>query len=124
MDTFQTFIDEIPNPEHRQRFSEVLEHVSKTFPQLEKRFAWNQPMFTDHGTFIIAFSVAKKHMAFAPEWAGIQHFAERLDKLGIAYGSMIIRMPWDKTFDYELLDDMIRYNLEDKVNCTTFWRAS
>lgn len=37
---------------------------------------------------------------------------------------MIIRMPWDKTFDYELLDDMIRYNLEDKVNCTSFWRAS
>lgn len=124
MDTFQTFIDEIPNPEHRQRFSEVLEHVSKTFPQLEKRFAWNQPMFTDHGTFIIAFSVAKKHMAFAPEWAGIQHFKERMAETGVDHSTMIIRMPWDKTFDYELLDDMIRYNLEDKVNCTSFWRAS
>ena len=124
MDIFQTFIDDILNPEHKQRVIEVLNHVSETFPQLQKRVAWSQPMFTDHGTFIIAFSLAKKHLAIAPELAGIQHFAERLDKAGIAYGSMIIRMPWDKAFDYELLDDMIRYNLEDKVNCMTFWRAS
>lgn len=120
MDIFQTFIDDIPNPEHKQRIIEILNHVSETFPQLQKRVAWSQPMFTDHGTFIIAFSLAKKHLAITPELAGIQHFAERLDKLGIAYGSMIIRMPWDKAFDYELLDDMIRYNLEDKVNCTSF----
>lgn len=115
MDIFQTFIDEIPKPEHRQRFVEVLEHVSKTFPQLEKRFAWNQPMFTDHGTFIIAFSVAKKHMAFSPEWVGIQHFKERMAEAGVDHSTMIIRMPWDKAFDYELLDDVIRFNIEDKA---------
>lgn len=123
MDIFQTFIDDIPNPEHKQRVIEVLNHVSKTFPQLEKRFAWNQPMFTDHGTFIIAFSVAKKHMAFAPEWAGIQHFKERMAETGVDHSTMIIRMPWDKAFDYELLDDVIRFNIEDKANCTSFWRA-
>ncbi|MCQ4950818.1 hypothetical protein NE646_14380, partial [Bittarella massiliensis] len=42
------------------------------FPDLTPKIAWNQPMFTDHGTFIIGFSAAKAHLAVAPERAGIQ----------------------------------------------------
>jgi uncharacterized protein YdhG (YjbR/CyaY superfamily) len=31
-------------------------------------------MFTDHGIFIIGFSVAKHHLAVSPESTGINHF--------------------------------------------------
>lgn len=33
--------------------------ITETYPQLDTTVKWNQPMFTDHGTFIIAFSFAK-----------------------------------------------------------------
>jgi uncharacterized protein YdhG (YjbR/CyaY superfamily) len=34
---------------------------------LKEEIKWNQPMFSDHGTFIIGFSIAKEHIAVAPE---------------------------------------------------------
>ncbi|WP_317765313.1 iron chaperone [Pediococcus ethanolidurans] len=71
MNTFAEFISAIEDPKHRARVEEVLTWVSETFPQLKTRIAWNQPMFTDHGTFIVGFSISKKHMAFTPEEAGI-----------------------------------------------------
>ena len=45
---------------------EVLNWVVQNYPELELRIAWNQPMFTDHGTYIIGFSAASKHMAMPP----------------------------------------------------------
>lgn len=83
METFTEFIDTIDNSDHQSRVREVLQWVSDTFPQLEKRIAWNQPMFTDHGTFIIGFSVSKKHLAFTPEEAGISHFEDDLKAANI-----------------------------------------
>ena len=35
-------------------------------------------MFTDHGTFIIAFSVTKNHISVAPEAKAIQGFKENI----------------------------------------------
>jgi uncharacterized protein YdhG (YjbR/CyaY superfamily) len=31
-------------------------------------------------------------------------------------------IPWDKPMDYELLERIIRFNIEDKKGCETFWR--
>ena len=39
-------------------------------------------MFTDHDTFIIGFSVAKHHLAVAPEQAGIHHFVDEIEQAG------------------------------------------
>lgn len=35
-------------------------------------------MFTDHCTFIIGFSIAKHHLAVAPEIAGINRFSDEI----------------------------------------------
>ncbi|MGC2952001.1 iron chaperone, partial [Enterococcus faecium] len=43
--------------------------ITETKPQLDTTVKWNQPMFTDHGTYIIAFSFAKNHFSIAPEKA-------------------------------------------------------
>lgn len=32
---------------------EVLGWVTKKFPNLKPKISWNQPILTDHGTFII-----------------------------------------------------------------------
>ena len=61
--TLDEFLDTIPQDDKRDRMVEVLDWVASTYPQLELRIAWSQPMFTHHGTFIIGFSAASKHMA-------------------------------------------------------------
>jgi uncharacterized protein YdhG (YjbR/CyaY superfamily) len=52
----------------------VLGWVTKQFPGLGRRITWNQMMFTEQGTFIIAFSVAIAHLAAGPEAEVIRHF--------------------------------------------------
>jgi uncharacterized protein YdhG (YjbR/CyaY superfamily) len=66
METFEEYIAQIVNPENQARMREVLDWVAQKFPNLAPRIAWNQPMFTDHGTFIIGFSASRHHLAAAP----------------------------------------------------------
>jgi hypothetical protein len=122
MDIFNGFLENIDNEQHRSYTEAVLEWVFEHYPNLVPRVGWNQPMFTDHGTFILGFSVAKKHLAVTPEQAGITHFAKDFEQAGLSYSSMIVRFPFDQPFNFELLAKMIEFNLEDKKDCTTFWR--
>ena len=124
MNIFDDFLNKIDNEQQRSYTKAVLEWVFEHYPNLTPRVAWNQPMFTDHGTFILGFSVAKKHLAVTPEQAGITHFASDFEQAGLSYSSMIVRFPYDRPFNFELLAKMIEFNLEDKKDCTTFWRKS
>ena len=64
--TLDEFLATIPNDDNRARMADVLVWFGLTYPEMELRIAWNQPMFTHHGTFIIGFSTASQHMAMAP----------------------------------------------------------
>ncbi|WP_367297224.1 iron chaperone [Loigolactobacillus coryniformis] len=109
-------------PEQRERTQEVLTWVSTTFPQLAPRIAWNQPMFTDHDTFIIGFSNSKKHLAITPETAGINQFSAAIKAAGYQHTKQLIQLPWTSPVNYTLLEQIIRFNLQDKANTTSFWR--
>jgi uncharacterized protein len=122
MEVFKEFTAKIADPSHRARVEEVLSWVKKKYPTLQPVIKWNQPMFTDHGTFIIGFSVAKKHLAVAPERVAIEHVKEEIVKAGYDYTKQLIRIPWDQPVDYTLLEKIIDFNLSDKADCTTFWR--
>ena len=122
MQTFEEYLETLENMEHRDYLAEVLIWVEEKFPGLEKRIAWSQPNFVDHGTFIISFSYSKKNMVVSPEAAGVRKFSEELDKLGYGYGSMTIKFPWNRPMNYDLLEKIIRFNIEDKKDCETFWR--
>lgn len=124
METFAEFIAQINDPTHRARVEEVLDWVSQKYPNMGHKIGWNQPMFTDHGTFIIGFSVSKKHLAVAPEKAGINHFSEEIIKAGFEHSKDLIRMPWDKPIDYNLLQKMIEFNMAEKADTVSFWRKS
>jgi uncharacterized protein YdhG (YjbR/CyaY superfamily) len=122
METFNEFLAGISNPRHRARTTEVLDWVADRYPGLATRVAWNQPMFTDHGTFIIAFSVAGRHLAVSPEQVVIERFADDITAAGYEYTKMLIRIPWDKPVDYALLEKLIEFNIRDKAESTSFWR--
>ena len=122
MKNFEEFLAGIDHPDQRERTQEILEWVSENYPQLETVIKWNQPMFTDHGTFIIGFSVSKQHLAVSPENAGITHCEEEIKQAGYDYTKGIVRIPWNKSVDYSLLEKMIEFNRMDKVDFTKFWR--
>jgi len=122
MEVFADYLAKMDNQQHRARMEEVLNWVAKQFPGLMPKIAWNQPMFTDHGTFIIGFSVAKHHMAVAPEIAGIHHFTGEIVQAGYDHTKQLVRIPWERPVDYTLLEKIIEYNIWDKADCSTFWR--
>ncbi|WP_249872335.1 iron chaperone [Oceanobacillus saliphilus] len=122
MEVFAEFLARIDNPQYRARTEEVLGWVFEKFPNLVPAIKWNQPMFTDHGTFIIAFSVAKKHLAVAPESVAINHFSNEIVEAGYDYSKELIRIKWDSPVDFSLLEKLIAFNILDKENCSTFWR--
>ena len=103
---------------------EVLKWVAAGFPNLKPKIAWNQPMFTDHGTFIIAFSAARNHMSVAPEGAVINKFSEEIIKSGYEHSKRLFRIPWDSPVDYALLKRVIEFNIKDKADYKVFWRKS
>ncbi|WP_211652893.1 iron chaperone [Planococcus alpniumensis] len=122
MNEFAAYLAKIDDPDHHDRVEEVLKWVTASYPQLAPRVAWNQPMFTDHGTFIIAFSTAKKHMAVAPEKAAIDRFEQDIKAGGHSSTEQLIRMSWDRPVDYALLGKLIEFNIEDKADYDKFWR--
>jgi len=122
MEAFADYLAKIDNPEHRERMEEVFAWVFNTFPNLEPKIAWNQPMFTDHDTYIIGFSIAKQHMAVAPEIVGINHFSDEIVQAGYDHTKQLLRIKWSSPVDYSLLEKMIEFNITDKADCSTFWR--
>ncbi|AWP27907.1 MULTISPECIES: iron chaperone [unclassified Paenibacillus] len=122
MEVFADYLKGIDNPDHRARMEEIFAWIVGKFPNLKPKIAWNQPMFTDHDTFIIGFSASKQHMAVAPEKAGIVRFSEDIVQAGYDHTKELVRIRWDGPVDYSLLEKMIEYNIEDKADCSTFWR--
>ena len=122
MDIFAEYLAGIANQQHRSKLETVLSWVFEQFPDLVPRIAWNQPMFTDHGTFIIGFSVAKQHLAVAPERTAINHFSEDIVRVGYTHSKELIRIPWDHPVEYTLLEKIIAFNIADKAGLSTFWR--
>ena len=122
MDTFADYLAGIADLSHRARMKEILEWALGKFPNLSPRVAWSQPMLTDHGTFIIGFSVSKKNLAVALEIAGIDRFSADILQAGYDHTKGLMRIPWTSPVDYALLERVILFNILDKADCSTFWR--
>lgn len=122
MEVFAEFLAGIDNILHRERTKEILTWIKEKYPHLKTEIKWNQPMFSDHGTFIIGLSVSKKHLAVAPESVTIAHVEDDIVKAGYDFTKGLIRIPWNAPVEYSLFEKMIEFNIWDKANCTTFWR--
>lgn len=120
--TLTEFLETVPEGPKRDRMVEVLDWVTATYPELERRIAWSTPMFTHHGTFIVGFSAAKLHMSVSPEKATMDHFEEYMKERGTDRTTMLARQPWNKPFDYKLLAKFIDYQIATKANVKSFWR--
>ena len=122
MSDFQMFLDSIREPDNRERVENILKYVKEKFPQLKEEIKWNQPMFSDHGTFIIGFSVAKEHIAVAPEAVVISLFEKEIEQAGYSHTKELFRIKWTDQVDFDLLHKLVNYNITNKKNIIKFWR--
>lgn len=122
MGEFKKYLMDIENHESKLRMEEILKWISEKYPNLVPKIAWNQPLFTDHGTFIIGFSISKNHIAVAPEKITLNRFTDDIRKSGYEFGKQIIKIKWNDPVDYSLLSRIIEFNISEKKNCKSFWR--
>ncbi len=101
---------------------QLLSYISNKFPQLKEEIKWSQPMFTDHGTFIIGFSVAKNHIAIAPEAIALNKFEDDVANAGYERTKELFKIKWTDEINYNLLEKIIKYNIVDKKDHKKFWR--
>ena len=122
MKDLNEFFSSISKLEHRSRLEYLFEWTKQNYPQFNVVIKWNQPMFTDHDTFIIAYSSSKKHLSVSPETVAISAFKEAIEKAGYQHTENIIKITWDQAIDFELLKKIIDYNVQEKIAYTKFWR--
>lgn len=121
MNQIDEYLANISEENQRAKLSELLKWVTKTFPNLELQIKWKQPIFTDHDTYIIGFSVAKKHLTVGLETRNLQHVAPLLEQNGIKHGTNIFKIVFTDKIPYDLLNQIIEYVIDDKKEITTFW---
>lgn len=122
MKDFSDFLKGIDEPDKRERMGTILNHIKEKFPQLNEEIKWSKPMFSDHGTFIIGFSISKGHIAVAPEAVVIRLFEKELEEAGYSHTQGLFRIKWTDEVDLDLIDKIIEFNIEDKKDMTKYWR--
>lgn len=122
METFEEYLETMDNVDQRMKMETILSWIGEQYPQLVKRIAWNQPMYTHDGTFIIGFSYSKHHIALSPEVKPIEKFIDEIQESGLSHTKNIIRIKWEDEIPYSLMKTLIEYNIEDKAGYEKFWR--
>lgn len=123
MKTIDAFIQEQPNPILQQKLLEIVTWIYREYPHFESAIKWNQPMFMDHGTFILGFSVAKHHISVGLEAYDMEQLHDTIKASGYNQTKMMFRITEKDPVDYDLLRTIIDFKVRDKQDCTTFWRS-
>jgi len=119
---FDAFLNTINDQKQKEKLNTLLHWIDEQFPNLSRVVKWNQPMYTDHGTFILGFSVSKNHISVTPEKAGMEHFHDKIAQKGFVQSMMLFQIQNNQDIPFDLLKEMIEYNLAEKAETTSFWR--
>ena len=122
MEEMEKYLQTIEEEKHKKSLREIFDWIMKTFPSLEYKTLWKQPMFLEHGTFIIGFSASKKHFSISPEAKGIEQFSKEIEEAGYTQSKNLFRIGWEESINYCLLEKIINFNRMDKADYTDFWR--
>ena len=121
-ETVDQFLADIEEPDHRAKVAGLLDWVATTWPHLEQVMKWNQPMFLDHGTYIIGFSVFPKNIAVGPEAELMDRMRDDIEAAGYSTTKQLFRIGWDQPIDEALLTRIIDTQIDEKAGVTGLWR--
>lgn len=120
--TFESYL-ETQTPSAQDKLVQLFTWIDEHYPKLEKVIKWNQPMYVDHGTFIIGFSTSKNHIAVSPEPYVIEFFKKEIEAANYNPSSNLFRITWNQEFDLDLFKKLIDFQIDDKKDFTGFWRT-
>lgn len=115
MQVFDDYLTAMADPQHRTRLTEILRWLSEEFPDLTPKLSRSQPVFLDGETFIIGFEHKAQALVVNPERAGVQYFSEKIISAGFDHDESVFRMPWNGVVDYQLLEEIVKFNILDKA---------
>lgn len=118
---FKKYLTDLEADE-RRKVEAVFEWIELEFPQLKQDEKWSTPMYTLNGTYIIGVKPAKQHFSVNPEPKGIEVFSKEIRAAGYTHAKMTYKIKYTDEVNYDLLREIIEYNIEDKKNHTKFWR--
>ncbi|CAD2072504.1 Intracellular iron chaperone frataxin [Jeotgalicoccus aerolatus] len=119
---FKPYLEKIEDAKDRAKVEAVFDWIDTEFPDLVHAVKWSTPMYTKDDTFIIAVKPAKKYFSINPEAAGIETFSSKIKAAGYDHEQMTFKIKYSDTVDYELLREIIEFNIEDKKDSSKFWR--
>src|SRR5699024_11153450 len=105
MTEFNDFLQSLENDKQKATMEDIFNWVSETFPKLETTVK------------------SKQHFSVAPEAKAIAKFTKQIDASAYSQTNNLFRIKWSQDVDYSLLKSIIQFNIEDKADCTTFWRS-
>jgi uncharacterized protein YdhG (YjbR/CyaY superfamily) len=120
-DKVNVFLNEISNEKLRLKLYEIIEWIESNYSDFNLEYKWNQPMLVRNGTYIMGFSVSKKHIGVGLEALIMEHFKTSLEARNIEHGKMIFRIKEDDEVDYNLLSTIIDYIVIFKKDVKSFW---
>lgn len=119
---FKPYLEKIEDKKDRKKVRDVYKWIEDQFPDLQREVKWSTPLYSHHGTFIIGVKPARKHFSINPEFKGIDVFSDKIKKAGYTHEKMTYKIKYSDEVDYELLKEIIEYNIEDKKDAVKFWR--
>ena len=93
----------------RPILQKVRETIREALPDATEKIAWNMPTFW-MGENIIHFCAHKNHLGLHPGLHDENPFQERL--IGYKYNKGSIHFPYDKSIDYDLIADIVRWRVK------------
>jgi uncharacterized protein YdhG (YjbR/CyaY superfamily) len=112
-DVIETYIAKAPL-EVQHILRRVRQLVLEVDPELTQTLSYQMPTFKKHGKAIFHFAAQKNHLGIYPTPSAIEHFAARLKGYKTSKGA--IQIPWSLPLDKELIQDLVRFNLEQLGN--------
>jgi uncharacterized protein YdhG (YjbR/CyaY superfamily) len=79
-------------------------------PDLEQTISYGIPTLKKNGKNVLHFAAQKAHLGIYPGSEAIAHFDERLKDYQTSKGT--IQIPYIQLLDYQLIEDLVRFNLE------------
>lgn len=116
------YLETIELTTSKNKFLSIIKWIKKEFPELTLEIKWNQPMFIKDDTFILSLSALKNHYSIAPEYKTMELFKGKIKKSKFSQTKMLFRVKYTEEMDFELLREIINYNIKDKEGFTKFWR--
>jgi uncharacterized protein YdhG (YjbR/CyaY superfamily) len=107
--------------ENIDRLIEIVDWIKKEYPTLVLQIKWSQPMFIMEDTYVIGFSLSKKHISVGPEKPIMEQFKDQIENNGYKKSTKIFTITSKQEVDYSLLKLLIEETMKVKKGYEKFW---